>query len=221
MPRGRRRAKKKVSKTWYDIIASDVFPGQWIGETLASSPDLLYGRRVEVSLRDITGDLMHEKYRLWFAIHRVEGTTAYARFYMEMLNRDFLRSIVQRRSSRVDVQTEGTTKDGHHVRVFNLIITAVRVRHSQERAIRKRVHEYVASVIPELTLEELVRASVLGDRVDVRAEAARLASKIAPIKNSEIRKMVVLKYGEAEPILAEVPQAVGGSSPGGGEGEEA
>ena len=218
MPRRRgRRGKKKVTKAWYRVYAADVFPGQLIGETPAADPSKLYDRRVEVTLRDLTGDFMHEKYKLWFRIYRVEGSNAYARFDLEMLNRDYLRSIVQRRVSRIDVQVEGTTSDGHDVRYFALIITSVRVRHSQERAIRARVAEYLKSLIPELTLEELVRAAVLGDKVDINSELAKLSTKVAPIKNVEPRKIQVLRFGAREPESPlEVAAAVEGGGSGGG-----
>jgi len=203
----RRRAARK-SKTWYQVYAVDVFPGKWIGETPASDPELVIGRNVEVVVRDITGDFMHEKYKLWFRIFRVDGSKAYARFIKEMLNRDYLRSIVQRRTSRVDIMVEGTTKDGHHVRVFYIIITSVRVRHSQERAIRARVVEYLSEQIPQLTLEEIVKSSIFNEPVNFSESIRQLSTKIAPIKNIEPRKIVVLRFGEATPSLEkEEPEA--------------
>jgi len=139
----------------------------------------------------------------------------------EMLNYDYVRSLVQRRSSRVDVMTQGITKDGHFVRIFNLIITSVRVRHSQERAIRKRVLEYVQNLISELTLEELVRSALLGDPVDLNGEVKKIATKIAPIKNADVRKIVLLKAGEAEPEMERVIAKIEGVPVSGGEGKEA
>jgi len=220
----KRGRAKKAAKTWYDVYAADVFPGQWLGETPASKPELLIGRRVEISLRDVTGDFMHEKYKLWFMIYRVKGTKAYAKFNRMELNRDYLRSIVQRRTSRIDVQSEGMTKDGHLVRYFNIIITAVRIRHSQQSDIRKRVNSYMEELIPQLTLEELVRAAILGDKVPISSQVASISTKIAPIKNVEPRKIVVLRYGEAEPSIPEpeeVALEVESSAPGGGGGQEA
>lgn len=215
----RRRRTKKQAKVWYDVYAADIFPGQWLGETPASNPSLLIGRRVEVSLRDITGDFMHEKYKLWFMIYRVEGTKAFAKFNWMELNRDYLRSIVQRRTSRIDVQSEGVTKDGHLVRYFNIIITAVRIRHSQQSDIRKRVNSYMEELIPQLTLEELVRAAILGDNVPISSQVASISTKIAPIRNVEPRKIVVLSYGEEDPGIPEgVALEIESSSPGGGGG---
>ncbi len=218
MPR-RRARRKGPAKTWYQVYAVDVFPNQWIGETPASDPDKLMDRNVEVVVRDVTGDFMHEKYKLWFRIFKVDGNKAYARFVKEMLNRDYMRSIVQRRSSRIDVQSEGVAKDGNEVRVFTLIVTSVRIRSSQKSAIRKRVDEYVRSLIPEHTVEELIKSFIFGEPVPVTSEIQRTASKVAPIKYVELRKMVLLKPAEVAPeIPVEVEQEVEGGSPGGGEG---
>lgn len=216
MPR-RRARRKGVAKTWYQVYAVDVFSNQWIGETPASDPEKLLDRNVEVVVRDITGDFMHEKYKLWFRIFKVDGNKAYARFVKEMLNRDYMRSIVQRRSSRIDLQTEGITKDGNKVRIFTLIVTAVRIRSSQKHAIRVRVDEYIKSLIPEHIVEELVRSYIFGEPIPIVSEIQKIASKVAPIKYVELRKMVILKPSEA-PEVVEVQQEVEGSTTGGGEG---
>jgi small subunit ribosomal protein S3Ae len=192
-----RKAHGKVkTKTWYNTYAFDIFPGQWIGETPANDPESLIGRNVEVVVRDITGDFMHEKYKLWFKIFKVEGNKAYARFVKEMLNKDYMRSIVQRRSSRVDIQSEGVTKDGNYVRIFTLIITSTRIRSSQKHAIRERVDKYIREIIPNYTVEEIVRSFIFGNPLPVTSEIQRISLKIAPIKYVELRKMVLLKPSE-------------------------
>ncbi len=222
MPR-RRAKRKRVSKTWYQVYADDIFPGQWIGETPANDPESLIGRNVEVVLRDITGDFMHEKYKLWFRIYKVDGVKAYARFEKEMLNRDYLRSIVQRRSSRIDVMTDSRTRDGHDVRVFTIIITAVRIRNSQKHAIRMRVDNLLKQIIPELTLEDLVKSYLFNEPRPIIDEIRRVSTKIAPIKYIELRKLLLMKRGEGTPEAApeEEEELVERSTVGGGGGEEA
>ena len=197
----KRKARRKAAKTWYQVYAVDVFPNQWIGETPASDPEKLIDRNVEVVVRDITGDFMHERYKLWFRIFKVDGNKAYARFVKEMLSRDYMRSIVQRRTSRIDVQTEGIAKDGNYVRIFTLIITSVRIRSSQKHEIRMKVHEYVKELIPKLTVEELVRSFIFGEPVPVETEIRKLATKIAPVKYVELRKMVILQPSEIAPEI--------------------
>ncbi|MCS7103539.1 MAG: 30S ribosomal protein S3ae [Candidatus Korarchaeum sp.] len=200
-----RRARRKAgAKAWYNVYAVDVFPGQWIGETLADDPESLVGRNVEVVVRDITGDFMHEKYKLWFKVFKVDGNKAHARFTKEMLNKDYLRSIVQRRSSRVDIQSEGLTKDGSYVRIFTLIITLTRIRSSQKHAIRKDVDNYIRSLIPNYTVEELVRSFIAGNPLPVTSEMQRIASKVAPVKYVELRKMVLLKPAEIREAEEEI-----------------
>lgn len=213
MPAGKAR-RKAVAKTWYNVYAVDVFPGQWIGETPADDPDKLIGRNVEVVVRDVTGDFMHEKYKLWFRIFKVDGTNAYAKFTKEMLNKDYVRSIVQRRSSRVDVKSEGVTKDGNYVRLFTLIITLTRIRSSQKHAIRKGIDEYISGLLPNYTVEELVKSFIFSNPLPVTSEMQRIASKVAPVKYIELRKMVILK--PAEMGMEEVEEEVESSPSGGG-----
>ncbi len=215
MPR-RRARRKGVSKTWYQVYAVDVFPDQWIGETPASDPEKLLDRNVEVSVRDITGDFMHEKYKLWFRIFKVDGNKAYARFVKEMLNRDYMRSIVQRRSSRIDIQTDATAGDGNEVRVFTLIVTAVRIKSSQKHAIRERVNEYLKKLVPEHTVEDLIKSYTFGEPIPILSEIQKVASKVAPVKYVELRKMLLIKPSETSIGVqtAEVQEEVGSSASG-------
>ncbi len=217
MPR-RRARRKGVSKTWYQVYAVDIFPDQWIGETPASDPEKLLNRNVEVSVRDITGDFMHEKYKLWFRIFKVDGNKAYARFVKEMLNRDYMRSIVQRRSSRIDIQTDSIARDGNEVRVFTLIVTAVRIKSSQKHAIRMRVDEYLKKIIPEHTVEDLIKSYIFGEPIPIVSEIQKVASKVAPVKYVELRKVLLLKPSETpiEVKATEVQEEVESSASGGG-----
>ncbi len=217
MPR-RRARRKGVSKTWYQVYAVDIFPDQWIGETPASDPEKLLNRNVEVSVRDITGDFMHERYKLWFRIFKVDGNKAYARFVKEMLNRDYMRSIIQRRSSRIDIQTDITAGDGNEIRVFTLIVTAVRIKSSQKHVIRARVDEYLRKIIPEHTVEDLIKSYIFGEPIPIVSEIQKVASKVAPVKYVELRKVLLLKPSEIpiEMKAAEVQEEVESSASGGG-----
>ncbi|MCD6348671.1 MAG: hypothetical protein J7L91_03520, partial [Candidatus Korarchaeota archaeon] len=90
-------------------------------------------------------------------------------------------------------------------------------RSSQKHAIRVRVDEYIKSLIPEHIVEELVRSYIFGEPIPIVSEIQKIASKVAPIKYVELRKMVILKPSEA-PEVVEVQQEVEGSTTGGGEG---
>lgn len=213
--------RRKRAKKWVPVYAADVIAGEWIGDALASDATSLTGRQVEVVLRDVTGDFEHERYKLWFSIYKTDAERAYARFTKEMLSYDYVRSIVQRRSSSIDITTQGETADGHLVAVFYIIITAVRARHSQEREIRRRVREYLSSLIPQLSLEELVRALLFGEKHQVSGEARKIATKVIPIKNADTRKISILRHGKAEPAVERVMASIESSTPSSGEGEEA
>ncbi len=216
MPR-RKARRKGVSKTWYQVYAVDMFPDQWIGETPASDPEKLLNRNVEVSVRDITGDFMHEKYKLWFHIFKVDGNKAYARFIKEMLNRDYMRSIIQRRSSRVDIQTDSITGEGSEVRVFTLIVTVTRIKSSQKHAIRAKVDEYLKEVIPKHTVEDLIKSYIFKEPILILSEIQKAASKVAPVKYVELRKMLLLKQSETpvEMKTTEVQEQIESSASGG------
>jgi len=185
-------SSRRRVKTWYKIVASDIFEGEELGETPADSDEKVVGRTIEVTLRDITGNFDHENYKLWFKIHKVEDKTAYGHFIRERISRDYLRSLVRKRTSRIDAWVESKTKDGKTIRYFSVIITAVRVGTNVAKQIRKACMNYLSEIIPELTLKEVVRSSILDDPINLREEIKLRVKKYAPISHVEPLKIELM-----------------------------
>ena len=56
--KGRASARKDKwkSKSWYGVMAPDMFDRQKVAETVCDEPEKLIGRVAEVTVQDITGD---------------------------------------------------------------------------------------------------------------------------------------------------------------------
>ena len=188
------KVKRKVAKKTFEIVAENIFKGRVIGETIANNEKSVIGRNLEISVADITGDYKHENYRLWFKILRVDGSQAYSTFIKEALRRDYVRSIVRRRTSRVDCLTKAITKDGHELNYFTIAITTRRVRKSKESAIRRIINEKMSEIIPTLTIDELVISSIFREPINIEKKLRKEANKIAPIQIIEPLKIQVTSF---------------------------
>ncbi|RLG58159.1 MAG: 30S ribosomal protein S3ae, partial [Candidatus Hydrothermarchaeota archaeon] len=117
----RARAKRKVdtwkTKKWYDIYAPKMFGEIKIGETVASNPENLIGRVIEVTLKDITGEFTKQHIKLKFQIHEVKGDKAYTKLKGHELSREYMRSQIRRKTTRVEGIVDVVTKDGQKLRV--------------------------------------------------------------------------------------------------------
>ncbi|ASJ09045.1 30S ribosomal protein S3Ae [Thermococcus siculi] len=195
-PRKRAAATKDKwkSKEWYIVYAPDFFGSKEIGLTPADEPEKVIGRVIETTLKDLTGDFTKGQVKLYFQIYDVKGQNAYTKFKGHTLARSYIRSLVRRRTTRVDGIFNITTKDGYKLRVMGMVIAYRRIQTSQERAIREIIRGIIYKKAEELNYKDFVTEAVTGK---MAAEIAKEARKIYPIKRAEIRKIKVLAEPEA------------------------
>ncbi|NPA97787.1 MAG: 30S ribosomal protein S3ae [Crenarchaeota archaeon] len=182
------RDKWKLKK-WYTVIAPPIFGEISIGTTPADDPLKLIGRVMETTLYDITGDITQVHIRLYFQIIKVEGDKAYTRFKGHEISRDYMKSLIRRKSSKIQGIFNVETKDHYKLRLTIVALTSYRCKTSQKRAIRKIMEEYVKSKVPQLTLDELIQEMLFGR---MSAEIMERARKIYPIRKVEIYKSKLL-----------------------------
>ncbi|UCE15943.1 MAG: 30S ribosomal protein S3ae, partial [Candidatus Bathyarchaeota archaeon] len=99
--------------------------------------------------------------------------------------RDYLRSLVRRKTTRVDAILSVTTKDGYRLRVGVCAFTLVRIKTSQEEAIRDIMRKNVHEKADALTFDQFVQEVVLQK---VASDIYNEAKKIAPLRHVGIRK---------------------------------
>ncbi|ASJ03264.1 30S ribosomal protein S3Ae [Thermococcus profundus] len=195
-PRKRAAAAKDKwkMKEWFVVYAPDFFGSKEIGLTPADEPEKVIGRVVETTLKDLTGDFTKGHVKLYFQVYDVKGQNAYTKFKGHNLARSYIRSLVRRRTTRVDGIFNVTTKDGYKLRVMGMVIAYRRIQTSQERAIREIIREIIYKKAEELNFADFVLQSVNGQ---IASEIAKEARKIYPIKRAEVRKIKVLAEPEA------------------------
>jgi small subunit ribosomal protein S3Ae len=176
-------------KKWYEVVAPESFGGVSLGTIPSDHPDKLIGRVMETTMYDLTGDITHVHIKLYFQIIRVEGDKAYTRLKRLELARDYMKSLIRRKSSKIQGIFDVQTKDGYVIRVTIVALTSYRCKTSQKRAIRKIMKEYIQQKATEWTLDELVHEVLKGT---VSSEIAEKARKIYPIRRVEVYKIKVL-----------------------------
>ena len=175
-------------KQWYQVVAPPVFGGIVLGTT-PDDPLKLIGRVMEVTLYDITGDLTQVHIHLFFQIIDVKDNRAITRFKGHELSRDYMKSLIRGKSSKITGIFDVTTKDGYGLRITAVVLTSYRCKTSQKKAIRKIMKDIITKAAPQMTLDEMIQAMIFGKFSQEIAEAAR---KIYPIRKVEIYKSKLL-----------------------------
>ena len=128
-------------KAWYLVVAPHYFGNVELGSVPAGDKEQLIGRIVEATLYDITSDFSHQYLKMFFQVSEVEGKTASTLFTGHEYSRDYLRSLVRRRTTKVDGIFTLVTKDGYKMRIAVSALTLSRIKTSQEKIIRKIMEE--------------------------------------------------------------------------------
>ena len=192
--RGRVRDKWR-SKRWYTVVAPEYFGGVEIGSVISDDPQKLIGRTIESTLYDITEDFAHQYLKIYFQITSVEGRRALTMFKGHEYSRDYLRSLVRRRTTRIDCITNITTKDGYKLRVSAVAFTLTRIKTSQEKEIRAIMRRIIEEKAASLSFNQFVQEAVLGK---IASDIYNEAKKIVPLRHVGIRKSKLLSKPAVE-----------------------
>jgi len=197
--RGRRRpADKWKTKRWFTVLTPPYFGERELFEVPADGPDKLLKRVLETTLYDVTGeDVRQQVIKLYFQIVGVEGDKAKTIFKGHEYSRDFLRSLIRRRTSKVDGIFDVTTRDGYKIRVYPCALTQYRINTSQQRAIRAVMKKIVEQKAEKFTFAQFVQEMVLGK---IASDIYNEARKIAPLRHVGIRKSKLLYAPELEEL---------------------
>ncbi len=186
-PKGRDswRAKK-----WYDIESPAMFGSIKIGETLASAPEKVKGRVIETTLGDLIDDFSKNHIKIFLKIREIEDDKAKTEFVSHDMSREYVRSQVRRRATKVDVITDITTSDGRKVRITAIAVTLNRTKTPQKSSIHKRMEEFIQEKAEEYEFEQLAQQMVLGK---FASDIYKHIQDICPIRRVEVKKSKLLE----------------------------
>lgn len=209
-----RKVAKKVdafrAKNWYQVLAPAEFNRANIGETLADEPEKMIGRIMESTLGDITGDWAKQNTKILFRIEEIGGNSAYTSFIGHEMTRDYIRSLVKRRTTKIDANIVVTTKDGYKLRLKPLVFTVKRAKTSQIESIRKIMVAVIMNRSKELTFNELVSDVVSGK---VSAEIYKATKNIYPLRRAEVAKSEIVFKPAVAAVSAPSPAPASNEPP--------
>jgi small subunit ribosomal protein S3Ae len=182
------------------VMAPPYFGNVELGAVPADEPEKLVGRVIDSTLYDITNDFAHQYLKMYFQITGIDGKTAKTIFKGHEYSRDYLRSLVRRRTTKVDAVFSITTKDGYKLQVAISAFTLSRIRTSQEKIMRAIMERIIQAKASLLTLDQFAQEIVLGK---IASDIYNEAKKIAPLRHVGIRKSKLV----LQPIQAPTPEA--------------
>ncbi|MDD4138551.1 MAG: 30S ribosomal protein S3ae [Methanoregula sp.] len=183
-----RRVEGWKAKSWFKVHVPDNLGKAYIGDTIANDAESVVGRIMTATLGEITNDYAKQHVKMSFKIQNVTGDSAYTEFVGHEVTRDYLRSLVKRRSSRIDCIVPVTTKDDKKVRLTICCYTFARANISQEHAIRNAIAQAVAVQSQAWDLTTLLNGIVSGE---ISRDLFKAVKTIYPTRRVEVIKSKV------------------------------
>jgi len=176
-------------KSWYTVLAPSCFGNVELGAVPAAEPEKLVGRVIESTLYEVTNDFAHQYLKMRFQIIEVDGKTAHTMFKGHEYSHDYLRSLVRRRTTKVEGIFDVTTKDGYNLLVAICAFTLSRIKTTQEHAMRTIMEKIIREKTSALRLDQLAQEMVLGK---IASDIYNEAKRIAPLRHVGVRKSKLL-----------------------------
>jgi small subunit ribosomal protein S3Ae len=188
-------AKEKVvdtwkSKTWYTVLAPQMFDSRELGQIPATDDAHLINRIVKVSLAELTGDMGQSYVNLQFRINEVKGKTAYTKLVGHEISAGYLRTLVRRRRNVINEVVDVTTKDGTKMRIQVSLFTAKRVSSPLKTALRNAVKEEVLARVKDMDFQQTIQEIIFGK---FSATLFNRIKKLCPLKRIEVKKTEVFE----------------------------
>ena len=183
-----RRVEGWKAKSWFKVHVPDNLGKTYIGDTIANDAESVVGRIMTATLGEITNDYAKQHVKMSFKIQNVTGDSAYTEFVGHEVTRDYLRSLVKRRSSRIDCIVPVVTKDNKKVRLTICCYTFARANISQEHALRSAITQAVAVQAQAWDLNTLLSGIVSGE---ISRDLFKAVKTIYPTRRVEVIKSKV------------------------------
>jgi len=183
-----RRVEGWKAKSWYKVYTPESLGKVYIGDTIANDPDSVMGRVMRTTLGEIINDYARQNVKMKFRVSNVTGDAAYTEFIGHELTRDYLRSLVKRRTSRIDAQVPITTKDGKKVDLTVTCYTLTRANLSQTHAIRGLMAGRVQEIAKDVDFNGLLNGIVTGE---ISKELFKSVKPLFPVRRVEVIKSKV------------------------------
>lgn len=179
-------AVKALKKSWYQIIAPQLFNNIMLGQSLVTEPSLLLNKTVAANAMSITGDMKKQQITITFKVIDVKDGHGFTSIEAFEVNPTFIKRLVRRSRNKLDMSFPATTKDNVRVRIKPVLLTKSKTSSGICAALRKKTHDFLIKQIKALTFEEVIHDLLSAKlQTSIRNEIKR----IYPVKNAEIRML--------------------------------
>lgn len=184
--RGGRVRDKWKDKQWIVVNSPSAFGGNPVNYLPITDVKGAEGRIIENTLWDFyKGEPTQHQTKVYLQIVNIMGNNAKTIFKGHEYAKDFLRSLVRRGSSMVNLVKDYKTSEGYVFRVAIVAFSQRRLNTSKKHEVRLLIDRFLSEKIPRLNVDQFVHESTSGS---LSKELLAESKKIGFIRHLGIKK---------------------------------
>ncbi len=179
--------KRKIS---YTIYAPEDFDNKVLAETVATKPEQLIGRKISAGMRDLTREVKKQFITVKFQVNDVKGNKAYTTVVGHSIKEIYIKRLIRRRSSKMQIVGDYTTKDGKKIKIKAVVISARKLTQKKKTGIRNIMKDVITKYAGGKDRDKIIGELVFGN---LPGKIFNEVKKVAAIKRVEITKSNIIK----------------------------
>ncbi len=195
----RRKTKVKDKwreKKWITVLAPNSFNNVPIAYIPITAEELAKGKVIEVTLFDILkGDASQYQYKMYFQIDKINDGKATTIFKRYEYAKEFLRSLVRRGSSKINLIFTAKTSDGYVFRIKMIALSNRQLNTSRKHALRLIAKEVMEKTINQMNIDQFVQATCYGK---ISSDIMGSIKKIIHMRHVGLEKVKLIRTADAE-----------------------
>ncbi len=189
---------KAKKKTWFKIISPKVFGQTEIGESYLASAQSALGRKLEVNLKELTGNVRDQNVHINLQINQLDANLLKTSVIGYKLSTAFVKRLVRKNSDPIEGYFLLKTKGGKTVVIKTLMITLSKSQHSVKTQLNKELGKILEEEVGNSSFDNFVSSLV---QYQIQSMLKKRLRKIFPLKEVAVR---VLKLQESGLVNEEV-----------------
>ncbi|MBS3119117.1 hypothetical protein J4417_05590 [Candidatus Woesearchaeota archaeon] len=185
--------KVKKKKNWYPIISPKSMGQKELGEMPLFEAAGGLNRKVEINLKEVTGNMSDQNYYLSLKIVSTADNHLHTEILGYYLTSAYFKHVGRRKSGRIILSFLGVSADKKLVRIKPFLSTVFPVNRTVSAALRKKVENILKTELAKVPFENFV-LSLMSSKI--QSETRKILSKVFPLRELQIKSILLL--GDAD-----------------------
>jgi small subunit ribosomal protein S3Ae len=185
--------RKWKGKDWFSISAPDWLGGGKMADTPATDSKVVKGRVFEMPVSELTKDQSKYYMRLRLKAEKPEDNEVKTKFHSFFAVNEYVMRMGRKGLGKVTVFADVETKDKWLLQVSVVAILNRRANSEIKKKVREFAIKTLAAKAKDLNHDDFVKATMAGV---FQMKVKKGASKIYPVRFTEVIKIETLKRGE-------------------------